>query len=98
MKKLLLMSAVMLAGCANAASASPDPNESVYVVDRTLREQYYNECIHENKNFDWVIQQNDLWVSIKNTCRESAYLRSISETTIGELAKHPDWVEVNIDP
>jgi hypothetical protein len=89
MKKLLLMSTVLLAGCANATSISPDPNESVYVVDRTLR---------EHKNFDWVIQQNDLWVSIKNTCRQSAYLRSISETTIGELAKHPDWVEVNIDP
>jgi hypothetical protein len=70
-----------------------DPNTQIYAINRTVREQYYNECIHENKNFDWLVQQGNLWVSVQNTCRTSAYLRSIFPTTLGELANHSDWVE-----
>jgi hypothetical protein len=95
--KYFLIAALMLSLTACGDATAPNPNQSVYAVDRTVREQYYNECIHENKNFDWLIQQGNLWDRVQSVCRRSAYERALFETTIGEVSKHPDWVQVYVD-
>lgn len=82
---------LMLCGLLSACDYSYHPDSPVTVVDRTLREQYFTECVHSVKDFDTIILDETSFAELKSACRRTAFTKALLRTTYGEYQKHPDW-------
>lgn len=77
----------MIAGCYHA----PPSFDPVYAVDLNLEEQYFQDCIHNVKDFNNVIVDGLAWNNLQRSCRYASRDRAYFKTTNIEFNKHSDW-------